>query len=581
MLQLDPSVILSLCQALSILALLLILLGLDLDKRWRLHHIPGPPALPFLGSLPQIIKNGSPTFFKQCRTKYGPVFRVAFGRNWVVVVTDPELMRQVGIRRLNRLAFRSLMRGDFARIDDWGLVMARDDYWRLVRNAWQPAFSPASLSGYLPRMVDCAVQLVKRLEKRAVEGGEAARVDIWRELESMTLQVVGSTAYGVDFHAMDSSDDSASVAAATAADTAAATAALTAADAASGRQYGHMLTKACHDFFRHSNMIYGSKYSSVSLLLPELRPLLSTLAHALPDLPFLKLLRARKQLYDDCISLIDNWKAAAAVPTSAAAAMEGLAGGNAAATKAAAVVAPAAPNVAVGSFLGLILSARDKSSGDVLSDLQVTAQVQTFILAGYETTANGLAFAVYCVATNPEVESRLLEEIDSVLGSERAPTEEDLPRLPYTEAVFNEAMRLYPPAHVTSRFENTAVQVGNFTVPPQTPIFLSIFSSHHNPDIWPRAEEFIPERFMPDSPRYAEVCARVPYAHSPFGYGSRTCIGFKFALQEAKVALARMYQRLRFQLEPGQVPLKTMVGLTLSPRNGVWVRPVLRHSRRE
>ncbi|GIL53383.1 hypothetical protein Vafri_8997 [Volvox africanus] len=333
---------------------------------------------------------------------------------------------------------------------------------------------------------------------------------------------------------MDSKNDDslASVAAAATADTVAATAALTSADAASRRQYGHMLVKACHDIFRYNNVIHGSKYLRISLLLPELRPLLSTLAYALPDLPFSKLLRARKQLRDACISLIDNWKTAAAVPTSAAAAVEGPAYNNAAATAAAsAAVTPAAPTVAVGSFLGLILSARDKSSGDALSDLQVTAQVQTFILAGYETTANGLAFAVYCVAANPEVELRLLEEIDSVLGSERAPTEADLPQLPYTEAVFNEAMRLFPPIHMTSRVENTAVQVGEFIVPSQMPIFLSISSSHHDPGIWPRAEEFIPERFMPDSPRYAEVCARVPYAHSPFGYGSRMCIGLKFALQ--------------------------------------------------
>jgi cytochrome P450 len=69
----------------------------------------------------------------------------------------------------------------------------------------------------------------------------------------------------------------------------------------------------------------------------------------------------------------------------------------------------------------------------------------------------------------------------------------------------------------------------------------------------------------------------VPGAHAPFGYGSRMCIGWKFAVQEAKIALATLYRRLRFELEPGQVPLRTAVGITLSPRDGVWVRPVLRH----
>ncbi|GLC53342.1 hypothetical protein PLESTB_000734000 [Pleodorina starrii] len=652
------AVVFGLGKALCVLALVLLLLGLDIGKRWRLRHIPGPPALPFLGNLPQLLTLGSPTFFRQCRKKYGPVFRVAFGRNWSIVVAEPDLLRQVGTRVLNHALFRSLMRGEFQQLDDLGLLIARDDYWRLVRSAWQPAFSAASLSGYLPRMVACAVQLTDRLETRAREaeaeaakGGSgkaataAGRVNIHRELGSMTLQVVGSTAYGVDFRAMDCDDIAGAVAEVDDAAAAATAVAAAAAEGGSGRpddKFGRVLVEACRNVFRYSSLVYGTKYSRVSLLLPELRPLVSAVAHVLPDRPFAQLLRARGDLRNACVCLIQGWKTRPVqplgshpgadtpiaatttttttqssprlddgnkppLPASSAAANgrdgqnaaveaatfangfngngngdgkpSGSFGKGAAAEGAESGAGPeAAPRVAVGSFLGLILSARDKASGAALTDLQVAAQVQTFILAGYETTANGLAFAVYCIATNPKVERRLLAEIDEVLGPDRPPTEADLPRLPYTEAVFNEALRLYPPAHATNRLEDKGpVQVGGYTVPANTAIFLSIYSAHHNPDVWPRAEEFIPERFLPTSPLYPEVCSRVPNAHAPFGYGSRMCIGWKFAVQEAKVALARLYQRLVFELEPGQVPLRTSVGITLAPKDGLWVRPVARH----
>ncbi|GLC53340.1 hypothetical protein PLESTB_000733800 [Pleodorina starrii] len=616
-------------------------------QRWRLRHIPGPPALPLVGCLPQILRMGSPKFFRTCYQKYGPVYKVGFKfRNHIIV--EP-----------------SLMRGHFRRMDQSGLFLARDDYWRLVRSAWQPAFSAASLSGYLPRMVACAVQLTDRLETRAREaeaevvkgsGGKAAaaaggvRVDILRELASMTLQVVGSTAYGIDFLAMEEppagEDKQQLGTAAAAAENAGYKAGKKAGrrDGGSAYQvtaatsdYGRELMRACSDIFRYTTAYGGSRYARFAMLFPELRVPLSRMAHAAPDEPFRKLLAARIRLRGICHDLIRDWEAkhpqqhpqqqqyhhqqqalkqqstngaktlsmdggdhseshqrlAAAAEPAAPPPSAAVAAGIAGAVKAADGVAAAAKvpggataasgsrsatAVEPGSFLGLILAARDKTTGQALDDDAVAAQAQLFILAGYETTANALTFSVFYIATHPEVERRLLAEIDEVLGPDRPPTEADLPRLPYTEAVFNEAMRLYPPAPATTRLLGAERgEVGGFTVPAGTPLLLSIYTTHHDPRVWPRAEEFIPERFMPTSSLYPEVCSRVPNAHAPFGYGSRMCIGWKFAVQEAKVALARLYQRLVFELEPGQVPLVISTAFVLTPRDGLWVRPVRRH----
>ncbi|KXZ54673.1 hypothetical protein GPECTOR_4g739 [Gonium pectorale] len=548
---------------------------------------------------------GSPTFFRQCRAKYGPVFKVAFGRTWMVVVAEPDLLRQVGTKLLNHSFFRGLMRGELQELDEWGLVSAKDDFWRLVRSAWQPAFSSASLAGYLPRMTACAEHLAGRMEDRArdaaADGAEDQpwRVDIWRELGAMTLQVVGSTAYGVDFQAMEGAPPPLQGPVREEEEPQERTSGAAAAAAGSGGgsgSYGRVLVEACRDAFKYSSVVYGSKYSRVSMLLPELRPLVRGAAHALPDRPFAKLLQARRNLRNTCVDLIASWRSGgggggggggrphhingatangAAPPPVVEAEAVGQSGSGAGADTAFEGAKP--PAVEAGSFLGLMLSARDKATGQGLNDRQVAAQVQTFILAGYETTANALAFTVYCLGVNPEVEARLLAEVDEVVGPDRLPTAADLPRLVYTEAVFNEAMRLYPPAHATNRHvEGGPIQVGGYTVPPGIPVFMSIFSSHHNPDVWPRVNDFIPERFLPESPLHPQVAARVPGAHAPFGYGSRMCIGWKFAVQEAKIALATLYRRLRFELEPGQVPLRTAVGITLSPRDGVWVRPVLR-----
>ncbi|KAG2492006.1 hypothetical protein HYH03_009736 [Edaphochlamys debaryana] len=563
----------------SILALVGIelLLSLDLYQRWRLRHIPGPPAPPILGHLPQIIRLGTPTFFRQCRKIYGPVFKVALGRSWMVVVTEPELLKQVGAKIHNRYAFDGLMRGEFKQLDDWGLVAARDDYWRLVRSSWQPAFSSASLSGYLPRMLDCAEALAGRLAGRAAGAG---RVDLWRELGAMTLQVVGSTAYGVDFHTAEDPEE--------ADDTPAPLVAAGKGPAGQDdKQFGRALVAACRDVFKFASIRNASKYGVIAILFPELRRPLTALAHSLPDRPFSGILRARADLRNACMYLISSWreggsaralngpeanggdaKAGNGVLTNGGAKGAGdVPGGN-----------PPAPSVSPGSFLGLMLAARDKATGQGLTDLQVAAQVQTFLLAGYETTANALSFAVYCLATNPEAEARLIAEVDSVLGPDRLPTEADLPRLAYTEAVFQESMRLFPPAPGINREveKGAPFQVGPYSVPPGSQIMMSMYSSHHADDVWPRVDDFVPERFMPTSPLYPEVCAKVPGAHAPFGYGSRFCVGWKFAMQEAKAALAVLYQRLRFELEPGQVPLQLSVGITMSPKGGLWVRPVLR-----
>ncbi|PNW81401.1 hypothetical protein CHLRE_07g354400v5 [Chlamydomonas reinhardtii] len=595
----------------ALLLVSLIIYLLDPIKRWRLRKIPGPRGRPVLGCLPQLRAQPMPLFLQSCAQTYGPVFKVALGRKWVVVLADAEMQRQVGFKlRAHARTDPDFSRGRYHAMLSSMLLRASGSTWRQLRAAWQPAFAPASLAGYLPLMTGCADQLARRLEAKATAAagatasgataGGGSSVDMWRELGGMTLQVVGSTAYGVDFHSINEEDQAGS-----GSGSATATAGATAAAKGRGDDgYGKQLAAACGQIFRYGSPVHGSPYLRLAMLFPELRSLLLTLAHTLPDEKFTILTKARTRLCNTVFQLIDSWKeqhrAEAEIDAAASSGKPDVGAGRhssngvgAAATSGRGGLSGVAP----GSFLDLMLGQRQggergsggkKAEGEEgvehapLTDEQVAGQVQLFILAGYETTANALAFAVYCIATHPEVESRLLHEVDDVLpGSDQLPGESDLPRLAYTEAVVNEALRLFPPAHLTSRVvpPGETLTVGGFNIPAGIPIFLPLYIAHRDPAVWPRADEFLPERFLHSSPLYESLQPRgaaQQHAHAPFGYGSRMCIGYKFAMQEAKVVLATLYRRLTFTLEPGQQPLQVEASLTMAPRGGLRVMPVPR-----
>jgi thromboxane-A synthase/cytochrome P450 family 3 subfamily A len=167
----------------------------------------------------------------------------------------------------------------------------------------------------------------------------------------------------------------------------------------------------------------------------------------------------------------------------------------------------------------------------------VVAQCVTFLLAGYETTANALAFAVYCLARHPEAEARLLQEVDALAaakgggaGGGRLPAlaPEDLASLPFTAAVIDEALRLYPPATAAIRHVEEPFSLGGHLVPAGCELVVLIWSLHRDPACWPDPLAFRPERWLPGGEALA---ARNPHAYMPFGGGARMCVGYKFALQ--------------------------------------------------
>jgi len=149
-------------------------------------------------------------------------------------------------------------------------------------------------------------------------------------------------------------------------------------------------------------------------------------------------------------------------------------------------------------------------------------------------------------------------------------TFEDLSGFKYTEQVLMESLRLFPPAPRIDRVALQDTVVGGYRIPRGAVVEIPIYTVHRDPKLYPDPDAFRPERFVEDSP---EAIARHPCAHIPFGGGRRMCLGFRFALQELKMALISLYQHytLRLDTTRTRLPLRLRARITMSPSDGIWV----------
>ncbi|MEP7273831.1 MAG: cytochrome P450 [Acidobacteriota bacterium] len=223
-----------------------------------------------------------------------------------------------------------------------------------------------------------------------------------------------------------------------------------------------------------------------------------------------------------------------------------------------------------GDLLSMLLLAQDtEGDGGSMTDEQVRDEAMTIFLAGHETTANALTWTWYLLSQHPEVEERLHREIESVLGN-RLPTAEDVPNLRYTEMVFSEAMRLYPPAWLLGRMALEDHQINGQKIPRRSLVLMSQYVTHHDERWYPDPYRFDPERW-----RTGEKEKRPRFSYFPFGGGPRLCIGESFAWMEGALVIATIAQRWRLRLAPEQ-EIDLMPLVTLRPRFGMKMIPEAR-----
>lgn len=216
------------------------------------------------------------------------------------------------------------------------------------------------------------------------------------------------------------------------------------------------------------------------------------------------------------------------------------------------------PDPSASDILSLMMAARDEA-GQPMIDEELRDELMTLLVAGHETTATALSWALYWIHRLPEVKEKLLEELDT-LGKDSDPS--TIARLPYLNAVYSETLRIYPVVIIAvPRIVKSPLHLMGYDFEPDTILAPCIYLTHHREDLYPQPKQFKPERFLEGQ--------FSPYEYFPFGGGNRRCIGATFALFEMKLALVSILSRVQLTLADNRPVQPIRRGVTMTPVGGV------------
>lgn len=220
-------------------------------------------------------------------------------------------------------------------------------------------------------------------------------------------------------------------------------------------------------------------------------------------------------------------------------------------------------------MLSILMNARDKDSGEGMSDTQLRDEIVTLLFSGFDTTSRTLSWVFHALSHNSAVEAKFHQELDSVLQG-RAPSLADLPNLVYTQMVIKETMRLFPANPIIGRRAKADDEIDGFHIPAGSLLTISPYLAQRSPELWENPLHFDPQRFSPENEKDIDK-----FAYYPFGGGPRQCIGKGLAMMTIPLALATIAQRYRFAATPG-FTVKGDIKVTFQSKHGV---PATRHPR--
>jgi cytochrome P450 len=435
-------------------------------------------------------------------------FGMIFGH--VVVVNTPELVHEVLVSKVRAFAKSPVLRGALHPLAGEGLFTSEGELWKRQRKIMAPLFSPAAIGAYATAMTDAT-------ERALSVWRDGDVVDAARETTTITMAIAGLTLFDADtFEEAD--------------------------------ELGAALTTAL-DWA-------GAQTSSPTLIVQARAAIgLDLLAGIAPE-RFAPRLRAASR----AAVLPVLWPGKRSRELKAAiGVLEGRV------TRM--IEDRRAKRNDKRDLLSFLLAARDEDDGSAMSDRQIRDEILTLFVAGHETTANALAWALMLLAQHPDILAKVRAEADAI---GRTPTAEDAPRLPLALAVFKEALRLYPAVYMFGRVTTTDVQIGEWDLPKGTVVLVGPYALHRKPSLWRDPLRFDPSRFTPE-----EEAKRHKLSFLPFGAGPRTCIGNHFALLEGPLVLATILRHAELELlDPrGAEP---EASATLRPKNGIPMRVTLR-----
>uniref|UniRef100_A0A8C9YMK8 Thromboxane-A synthase n=1 Tax=Sander lucioperca TaxID=283035 RepID=A0A8C9YMK8_SANLU len=494
------------------LSLFLIFLGLlywysiypfSVLSRCGIKH---PKPIPFLGNL-LMFRQGFFNPLSDLIKTHGRVCGYYLGRRPVVVIADPDMLRQVMVRDFSSFPNRMTIRFATKPMTDC-LLMLRNERWKRVRSILTPSFSSAKMKEMVPLINTATNALMSNLNVSA-ESGQA--FDIHRCFGCFTMDVIASVAFGTQVDSQNNPDD---------------------------------------PFVRHAQMFFSfSFFRPIMLFFLAFPFVMAPLARLIPN-------KRRDQMNQFFIHSIQRIiKQREEQP----------------------------PEQRRRDFLQLMLDARTSKECVSLEDFdtakhaeeppsrrpqkkmmtedEVVGQAFVFLLAGYETSSNTLAFTCYLLAIHPECQCKVQEEVDDFFTRH-------VSELKYLDMVISETLRLYPPGFRFARDIDQDCVLNGQLLPKGATLEIPAGFLHHDPEHWPEPESFIPERFTPEAKGN-----RHPFVYLPFGAGPRNCVGMRLAQLEIKMALVRLFRRFSIvACSETKVPLELKSSSTLGPKNGIFVK---------
>ncbi|CAM4457201.1 thromboxane-A synthase isoform X1 [Caretta caretta] len=486
-----------------------------------------PAPLPFIGNL-LFFRQGFWENHTKLIKEYGPVCGYYIGRRMYVLVSKPEMIKHILVKDFSNFTNR-MTPGLVTKPVIDSILCLRDQRWKEVRSILTPAFSAAKMKEMTPLINQACDVLLSNLKVYA-DSGKA--FDIQRSYGCFTLDVVASVAFGTHVDSQKNPDDT--------------------------------FVKNCKKFFEFSVL------RPILILIIAFPFIMIPLSRILPNKSrdemngfFIKAIKSMIALRDhqdanerrrDFLQLILDARSST----------------NCIGVEHFDIVNQA--DVSIQDHKPPADKALPKKVQKTLSEDEIVGQAFIFLIGGYETTTNALSFATYLLATNPECQEKLLQEIDEFSGKHDVPDYQNVQELPYLDMVIAETLRMYPPAFRFTRETSKDCVVMGQHIPAGAIIEIAVGPLHYNPELWPEPEKFVPERFTAEA-----KLQQHPFTYLPFGAGPRSCIGMRMALLEIKMTLLRILQKFKFETSPEtQIPLQLTSVSSLAPKNGVYVKIVPR-----
>lgn len=502
-----------------IITVLAMVLGYLYGPYWKVRRVPSPPTIPLVGHLPLMAKNG-PDVFSVLAKQYGPIFRFHMGRQPLIIVADAELCKEVGIKKFKDIPNRSIPSPIAASpLHQKGLFFTRDARWSTMRNTILSVYQPSHLASLVPTM--------QNYIESATENLHSSKQDIVFSNLSLKLatDVIGQAAFGVNFGLSKPQSINESIRNVDK-------------QGSQDDEVSDFINQHIYSTTQLKMDLSGSLSIILGLLVPILQEPFRQILKRIPGTMDWKVERTNKKLSGKLDEIVSNRMKD--------------------------------KNRGSKDFLSQILSARESENvaKNVFTPDYISPVTYEHLLAGSATTSFTLSSIVYLVAGHPEVEKKLVAEIDGFGPHDQVPTAYDLQhKFPYLDQVIKEAMRFYIVSPLVARETSKEVEIGDYLLPKGTWVWLAVGVLAKDPKNFPNPDKFIPERFDPNC---EEEKQRHPYALIPFGIGPRACVGRKFSLQEIKLSLIHLYRKYTFQHSSTmENPLELEYGIVLNFKHGV------------